>query len=143
MSSMLKIGELAARSGLSRDTIRFYERQALLPQPQRTAAGYRLYGSDVVARLSFIKQAQAIGFSLAEIRDLLDGYHDASECRHVSGLLSRKIAELDRKILEIQTLRGTLSTYLTACTAALADGRAQDGCPVICNIAHKQLETLP
>ena len=134
---MLKIGQLAAKSGLSRDTIRFYEREALLPQPQRTPAGYRLYRSDVVARLSFIKQAQAIGFSLAEIRDLLDGYHDASECHHVSGLLSRKITELDRKTQEIQALRVTLSAYLTACTVALADGRAQDGCPVICDMAHK------
>ena len=82
---MLKIGELASQSGLSRDTIRFYEREAFLPDPERTRAGYRLYSPDVVARLSFIKQAQALGFSLTEIRGVLDGYHDASECRQVAG----------------------------------------------------------
>ena len=140
MSTMLKIGELASQSGLSRDTIRFYEREALLPQPQRTPAGYRLYNPDTVARLSFIKQAQAIGFSLTEIRDLLDGYHDASECRHVAALIVQKIAELDQKVQEIQTLRATLNTYLTACTAALANGRAQDGCPVLCDIAQQRQE---
>jgi DNA-binding transcriptional MerR regulator len=136
MSTMLKIGELASKSGLSRDTIRFYEREALLPQPQRTPAGYRLYNPDVVARLLFIKQAQALGFSLTEIRDLLSGCHDASECRQVALLISQKIAELDQKVREIQTLRSTLSTYLTECTDALADGRAQEGCPVLCDIAQ-------
>lgn len=140
MSTMLKIGQLASKSGLRRDTIRFYERERLLPEPQRTPSGYRLYSSDAVARLSFIKQAQAIGFSLTEIRDLLDGYHDESECRHVAALIGQKIAELDQKAQEIQTLRVTLSTYLTECTAALANGRAQDGCPILCDIAQQQLE---
>jgi DNA-binding transcriptional MerR regulator len=138
MSTMLKIGELASKSGLSRDTIRFCEREALLPQPQRTPAGYRLYDPDVVARLSFIKQAQTLGFSLTEIRDLLDGFHDESECRYVASLISQKIAELDQKVREIQTLRSTLSTYLTECTAALANGRAQEGCPVLCDIAQQR-----
>lgn len=137
MATMLKIGALASKSGLSRDTIRFYEREALLLQPQRTPAGYRLYNPDVVARLSFIKQAQALGFSLTEIRDLLDGYHDASECRQVASRLRQKIAELDRKVREMQTLRTTLSTYLSACTAALTNGRAQAGCPVLCDIAQQ------
>lgn len=139
MSTMLKIGELASKSGLSRDTIRFYEREALLPPPERTSAGYRLYKPDVVARLSLIKQAQALGFSLTEIRALLDGYHDTSECRHVAALLSQKIAELDQKIREIQTLRTTLRTYLTACRAALTSGRAQEGCPVLCDITQQRL----
>ena len=137
MSTRLKIGELASKSGLSRDTIRFYEREALLPEPPRTQAGYRLYSADVVGRLSFIKQAQAIGFSLAEIRDVLDGYHDESECRHVASLLSQKIVELDQKVQKIQALRAILSSYLTACTASLADGRAQGGCPVLCDIAQQ------
>ena len=137
MSTMLKIGELASKSGLSRDTIRFYEREALLPQPQRTPAGYRLHSPDVVARLSFIKQAQALGFSLTEIRDLLDGYHDESECRHVASLLRQKIAELDQKMQKIQALRTILSAYLEECTAALTNGRAQEGCPVLCDLAQQ------
>jgi DNA-binding transcriptional MerR regulator len=136
MAPMLKIGELASQSGLSRDTIRFYEREALLPPPQRTPAGYRLYTHDVVARLAFIKHAQALGFSLTEIRDLLDGYHDASECHHVASLLSHKIAELDQKMHKIQTLRSLLRAYLAECTTALANGRAQQGCPVLCDITQ-------
>jgi class 3 adenylate cyclase/DNA-binding transcriptional MerR regulator len=134
---MLKIGELASQSGLSRDTIRFYEREALLPEPQRTPAGYRLYSPDVVARLSFIKQAQALGFSLTEIRDVLDGYHDASGCRQVASLLSQKIAELDRRLRAIHTLRALLSRYLYVCKQALADGRAHEGCPVLCDLGHQ------
>lgn len=134
---MLKIGELASQSGLSRDTIRFYEREALLPEPQRTPAGYRLYSPEVVARLSFIKQTQALGFSLTEIRDVLDGYHDASECRHVASLLSQKIAELDQRLHAIHTLRALLSQYLSVCEQALANGRAHEGCPVLCDIAQQ------
>jgi MerR family mercuric resistance operon transcriptional regulator len=134
---MLKIGELASRSGLSRDTIRFYERESLLPQPQRTPAGYRLYSPDVISRLLFIKQAQAIGFSLTEIRDLLDGYHDESECRHVAALIGQKIAELDQKVRAIQALRAMLNTYLTDCQTALKNGQAQDGCPVLCDLGSQ------
>jgi DNA-binding transcriptional MerR regulator len=73
MLTGLKIGELASRSGVSRDTIRFYEREALLPKPARTPAGYRLYRPEVLGHLAFIKQAQALGFSLAEIREVLGG----------------------------------------------------------------------
>jgi DNA-binding transcriptional MerR regulator len=137
MATMLKIGELASKSGLSRDTIRFYERQALLPEPQRTPAGYRLYNQDVTDRLSFIKQVQTLGFSLTEIRDLLDGYHDESECRHVASLLRQKIAELDQKMQKMQTLRSLLSAYLAECTTALTNGRAQEGCPVLYDITQQ------
>jgi DNA-binding transcriptional MerR regulator len=136
MAPMLKIGELASQSGLSRGTIRFYEREALLPPPQRTPAGYRLYTQDVVARLSFIKHAQALGFSLTEIRELLDSYHDASECRHVASLLSHKIAELDQKMQKMRALRSLLRAYLAECATALANGRAQQGCPVLCDITQ-------
>lgn len=135
MAPMLKIGQLASQSGLSRDTIRFYEREALLPPPQRTPAGYRLYTHEVVARLAFIKHAQTLGFSLREIRELLDGYHDESECRHVAALLRHQMAELDQKMQQMQALRSLLRTYLAACTTALSNGRAHQGCPVLCDIA--------
>jgi DNA-binding transcriptional MerR regulator/class 3 adenylate cyclase len=142
MSTRLKIGELASKSGLSRDTIRFYEREALLPQPERTPAGYRLYSPDVVERLLFIKQAQALGFSLTEIREVLDGYHDASECRHVASLLSQKIAELDQRLHAIQALRALLSRYLSVCKQALANGHAHEGCPVLCDLGHQTADAF-
>ena len=67
VSKLLKIGALASKAGLSRDAIRFYEREALLPQAPRTPAGYRLYSAEALARLRFIKHAQALGLSLTEI----------------------------------------------------------------------------
>lgn len=67
----LKIGEVAARCGLSRDTLRYYERLGLLPKPLRTSSGYRLYEARIVERLSFIKRAQSFGFTLEEIKHML------------------------------------------------------------------------
>ena len=135
MAALLKIGELASRSGLSRDTLRFYERETLLPKPKRTQAGYRLYRPEILDHLAFIKRAQALGFSLAEIRDLLGGCHDTEECHRVELLLEQKIREQDQKLREIQVLRTILSTYLAACKDALTSGRAQAGCPVLSDIA--------
>jgi len=131
MTQRLKIGELASTSGLSRDTIRFYEREAVLPQPVRTPAGYRLYGPEAVERLRFIKRAQALGFSLTEIRAVLGGYQDLEECRQVQRLLEQKIAQLDRKMRDMQTLRAVLHRYLAACQHALQDRQAFTGCPVL------------
>ena len=128
---MLKIGALAAKAGLSRDTIRFYEREALLPKAPRTPAGYRLYSPEALERLHFIKQAQVLGLSLPEIRALLGGYQDTEECRQVKQLLAHKIANLDRQMRDMQALRALLSTYLTACERALQDGQAAASCPVL------------
>lgn len=130
-STLLKIGALASRSGLSRDTIRFYEREALLPQTPRSSAGYRLYSSAVLERLHFIKQAQALGFSLAAIRDLLHGYQDPEACDRVRQLFAQKIAELDQRMRDMQALRDTLSRYHAECQQALQDGQASEACPVL------------
>lgn len=137
MSAMVKIGDLASKSGLSRDTIRFYEREALLPEPHRTRAGYRLYSPEILDRLSFIKQAQALGFSLTEIREVLDGYHDVTECHHVAALLRQKITEMDQHLRDIQALRTILSSHLMACEHALENGSAHAGCPVLGDIARQ------
>jgi len=130
-SRLLKIGTLASRSGLSRDTIRFYEREALLPQAPRSNAGYRLYSPEVLERLHFIKQAQALGFSLAAIRDLLHGSQDPEACHRVRQLLAQKIAELDQRMRDMQALRDTLSRYHAECQQALRDGQASEACPVL------------
>ena len=143
MAKMLKIGELAARSGLSRDTLRFYEREAMLPRPTRTQAGYRLYSLEVVARLDFIKRAQALGFSLTEIRDLLKGYKNPEECQRMKRLLEQKIAELDQKIRETQALHGILNRYLQTCQEALKDGRADEPCPVVLDMLQSPAREAP
>ena len=67
----MKIGELAQRAGVRIDTVRYYERQGLLPAPQRQASGYRRYEDSDVARLRFVRRAKALGFTLIEIRELL------------------------------------------------------------------------
>ena len=67
----LRTGELAIQGGVNLETIRYYERRGLLPKPPRTSAGYRAFDAEAVRRLRFIKQAQALGFSLKEVRELL------------------------------------------------------------------------
>ncbi len=137
VSKLLKIGALASKAGLSRDTIRFYEREALLPKPPRTPAGYRLYSVEALARLHFIKQAQALGFSLTEIRQFLGGYQDAEECRHVKHLLEQKLVALDQQMQSLQALRATLQRHLEACQEALRDSEANASCPVLASLTDQ------
>lgn len=84
----MRIGEVAAATGSTPKTLRFYERAGLLPAPQRSSAGYRQYSPDVVARMDFIRRSQAAGFTLAQIRTILD-IRDSGDtpCQHVQSLL--------------------------------------------------------
>ena len=136
MRNELTIGELASAVGVSRDTVRYYERLKLLPRPDRTQAGYRLYTEEDVERVRFIKQAQSLGLSLDEIKGLLpERGAGLSECRRVRDLLSTKLRELDEKLAEMQTFRKTLATYLDECEEALAGNRG-DCCPVLSEITR-------
>jgi MerR family mercuric resistance operon transcriptional regulator len=109
-----RIGEIAARTRLTPDALRYYERLGLLPRFQRTAGGFRIYTSDVVERVRFIRQAQTIGLSLHEIRQLagqLD--RDDPERRPaVTDLLVSKLAEVDATLSELREFRRTLKGYL-------------------------------
>jgi DNA-binding transcriptional MerR regulator len=137
----LRIGELASLAGVSRDTIRYYERCKLLPRACRTQGGYRIYTEQDIEHLHFIKQAQAIGLSLDEIRNLLPT-SDAglAECRQVRDLLSSKLRELDARIGEMRTFRRKLASYLAECEGALAR-KDQDRCPVLFEISHPSGES--
>jgi DNA-binding transcriptional MerR regulator len=136
MSSVLRIGELASAAGVTTDAVRYYERLKILPRPSRTQAGYRLYSEGDVQRLRFIKQAQSLGLSLDEVKELLPGRGAGlSECRRVRDLLSAKVSELDAKISEMRTFRKTLAAYLAECEEALA-GKRGDCCPVLFEITH-------
>jgi len=137
VSKMLTIGAVASKAGLSRDTIRFYEREALLPKALRTPAGYRLYSVEALTRLHFIKHAQVLGLSLTEIRHLLEGYQDPEECRQVEQLLEQKIAALDQRLQSIQALRAMLSRYLASCQEALRNREACEPCPVLALLANQ------
>ena len=106
---ILSIGQVARRAGVGVETVRFYEREGLLEEPPRRASGYRQYSEPVVARLHFIKRAQKLGFSLKEITELLLLRVDAqTSCEEVKGRTEAKIAEVERKMVELQRMRQAL-----------------------------------
>lgn len=112
----MKIGTLARQAGVAIDTVRYYERQGLLPAPARTASGYRSYVDGDVARLRFIRRAKALGFTLGEIRELL-GLTERRE-RDMAGVKSaaiQKLADVDARIAELQRMRGGLERLVASC----------------------------
>jgi DNA-binding transcriptional MerR regulator len=126
------IGELASRSGLTPDALRYYEKLGIIAAAPRTSGGFRVYTVDVLERLRFIKQAQLHGLTLAEIRELLrlDHRHGANQCREVRALLQRKLVDLDARLSELQEFRRTLDEYLERCNRSLAD-TPDAACPVV------------
>lgn len=140
-----QIGELAARSGVTPDALRYYERLGLLPAPERTRGGFRVYSGEALGRIRFIKQAQTVGLTLHEIADLV-GYQDQGglkRCRHVRDLLRAKLADLQAKLTELEEFRNTLSGYLDQCeqtlgAAGTATRRGEPECPVIETLATKR-----
>lgn len=109
------IGQLAKKAGVKSDTIRFYEKQGLLPEPVRSASGYRLYDESALKRIRFIKQAQSLGFSLEEIQRILAMRGSGPEtCRCVIGIAEGTLAELTRKLHEMQAFHDRLEVAVTA-----------------------------
>ena len=106
----MRIGELARASGIAPSAVRYYEQLGLLPAPERTASGYRSYAGDAVDRLAFVRSAQAVGLTLAEVRLVL-GVRDAGEapCRVVTELIDRRHADVRARITELQALERDLS----------------------------------
>ncbi len=130
---ILRIGELAERAGVTRDALRYYERLGLLPSSRRTAGGFRLYPASTLESIQFIKQAQAHGLSLSEIRELR-GFQDRNgreRCRQVHRLLAQKLGEVDAKVVQLQQFRATLRNYLQQCERALKETAADLECPVV------------
>lgn len=131
-SKPLRIGELSAETGLSRDALRYYERQGLLTRPRRTSGGFREYDPTTVDRIRFIKQAQAQGLSIREIRELTSYQEQGSRgrCKRVRDLLGRKIQELDERRRELDAFSASLRAYLAMCDKTLA-GKSDADCPVV------------
>ena len=112
---LLKIGEVAASSGLSVKTIRYYEEIGLLaPTVERSQAGYRLFNTEVLNRLAFVKRAQSLGLALSEIRTILT-VHDGGElpCYEVKQHLEDKVAIVSQQIQALETLRAELNGILS------------------------------
>jgi DNA-binding transcriptional MerR regulator len=110
---MLKIGEVSKRSGVGIEALRFYEKSGLLDRPSRTYSGYRVYGEEVLERLAFIKQAQALGFSLDEVRRIVeDARKGESPCEEVREIVRRRLSELDERLRELHRHREELQQTL-------------------------------
>jgi DNA-binding transcriptional MerR regulator len=125
-----RIGEVATRSGVSVDAVRYYERLKLLPRARRTSGNFRLFGAEVIARVQFIKQAQELGLTLDEIKGLL-ATGGADECRRVRDLLHQKIEDLDGKMKAMRGFRRTLARHLLECERELEAHGDAACCPVV------------
>jgi MerR family mercuric resistance operon transcriptional regulator len=131
-ATRLTIGKLAEQGGVNIQTIRYYERRGLLPEPRRSPAGYRLYDVDAVIRLGFISKAQRLGFSLNEIGELLLlRVRPETSCADVRERARGKIALVDTRIAELTRIRGALVKLVAQCR-----GRGPAGaCPILENLA--------
>lgn len=122
----MKIGELANATDTKVETVRYYEKIGLLPPPARTSGNYRSYGSDHLARLSFIRRARDLGFTLEAVRELLNLADDQHQsCEAVDSIARSHLAEIDRKITDLTSLRKELTRMV---------GSSQHGTVADCKI---------
>lgn len=128
----LRIGEVAQRTGLSVEALRYYERMGLLPRPPRSTGGLRRYEPNVLDRVRFIKQAQTLGLTLREIQQLTEDVRRKGRgvCQRVHDVLVQHIDDIDRRVAELRQLRRTLDSYRAACQRALARA-GEPTCPTL------------
>lgn len=128
----LRTGELARQAGVNVETLRYYERKGLLATPPRQQSGQRCYPPETVDLVRFIKRAQALGLSLKEVHELLELSAGDAASAPVRGLVEAKLAEVECKIGELQTLKQVLTGLLGRC-----DGRgAVASCPILQFLTH-------
>jgi MerR family mercuric resistance operon transcriptional regulator len=127
----LTISRVAELAGVGVETIRYYQRIGLIIEPAKPANGYRVYDQGIIARLKFIQRAKELGFSLAEIQELLS--LDASACGQTQALAQRKLALIQTKISDLQAMAGVLDDLLKACR----DNQEHAGCPIIETLSQK------
>ncbi|MBI3377367.1 MAG: MerR family transcriptional regulator [Nitrospirae bacterium] len=124
----LTIGQLAKKAGVNIDTIRYYEKQGLIPKPSRRESGYRQYSQDSVKRILFIKRAKDLGFSLKEIFELLSLRLDSrTKCGDVKKRADIKIAEIEGKIQTLRRMNAALVKLVKACE----ENKQAGECPIL------------
>src|SRR5512134_849864 len=124
--SNLGIGQLAKHAGVAIDTVRYYERNHLLTPAGRLESGYRRYGDIELKRLRFIRRAKGLGFSLAEVRELLS-LSDERSVAKVKRAAQAKLADIEQRLDELERIRSGLRSLIAACPG---HGRA-DACPIL------------
>ncbi|WP_414040191.1 heavy metal-responsive transcriptional regulator [Acidithiobacillus sp. M4-SHS-6] len=135
MDTPVTIGRLAREAGLAAETLRYYERIGLIQPVQRTQSNYRLYDGHAGSRLRFIRRAQNLGFSLSEVKELLDISSSAeNDMGEVKALTEQKIAEIDFKIADLQRMRNALAVQTERCPG---HGSVKD-CPILASLADAE-----
>ena len=130
---MTTIGELARASGVHLETIRYYERIGLMPAPARTEGGHRIYAEPHRRRLTFIRRARELGFSLDQIRELLDLSTNVGEpCGAVVGIAGAHLEEVRRKIADLSRLERILADAVSRCAATPVG----PDCPVLAMLSE-------
>jgi MerR family mercuric resistance operon transcriptional regulator len=123
------IGALAETAGVNVETIRFYQRKGLMPEPEKPYGGIRRYGAADLARVRFIKSAQRLGFSLDEIGELLK-LEDGARCSEARQLAERKLVDVRRKLGDLQRIESVLAELVARCSAL----RGRVNCPLIASL---------
>src|SRR5215470_1979412 len=145
MARALQIGMAAKQTGLTIDTIRFYQKSGLLKPPARTTAGYRVFTESEISDLQFIARAQDLGFSLAEIKELVSLRTENDQgCPEVRGLVKRKLKNVREKIATLKELEAELTRGLRSCDRVLRrHATSPRVCPVIEEIATGKIRHKP
>jgi len=124
----MKIGEIAKRSGVGIETIRYYEREGLLREPERRPSGYRQYDESTIEQLEYIRQAKELGFTLAEVRELLElSFVAHAGCDHIRLRAEVKVADIEEKIRNLQQMKRSLGKIVDRCRAK----NSTDDCPLV------------
>jgi MerR family transcriptional regulator, copper efflux regulator len=125
---LLTIGQIAKRSGVGVETVRFYEHEGLIEDPPRRTSGYRQYSPDVIARIKFIKRAKELGFSLKEIRELLALRSDPkTTCSDIKQRAQAKLKDIEERLRDLKKMRDAISQLAAAC-----DGSSPiNECPIL------------
>lgn len=136
----MQIGKLAQHAGVAIDTVRYYERQGLLPPPERRSSGYREYGPQDVARLRFIRRAKDLGFTLQEIQDLLQlSASQHADRAEVRALARHRLADIEHRLRELEAMRTALARLVQHCSG---HGPVGD-CPIIENLLATDTDAAP
>jgi len=126
--TMMKIGEIAKRARIGIETIRYYEREGLLLEPERRPSGYRQYSESAVERLEFIRRAKDLGFTLAEVRELLElSFATQGECDHIRQRAETKLASIEDKIRNLQQMKRSLAKIIRRCQ----EKNSAEECPLV------------